>query len=443
MRPVWLPSDREVRQPIIDEKVIEMNHTRTAKYYYGLIVFVTFLTLVIAAGIRSAPAVLIVPFEEFFGWNRAEISLALSINLLLNGLCGPFAAALMERYGVRPVIASALLLLGAGAGLTLWMQDMWQMILLWGIVIGIGSGFLSTVFGTVVATRWFIQQRGLILGIFSAAGAAGQLLFLPLFANILEWFDWHVIVWVLVAAAFFSLALIILIMRNGPGEVGLVPYGTSAGDTVPDKTTDNPFQAVWQGLKTAVQSKAFWLLSASFFVCGATSVGLIGTHFVSACVDHGITAIFAAGLLSAASVFNIIGVTAAGWLSDRYDNRWLLFWYYLVRGLALFLLPAVLVSDRVILIIFVTVYGLNWIATVPSTIKLAADLFGDRSIVIFGWMMALHQAGSALAAFYAGALQAALHSYTLVFISAAVLCLVAAMIVFLIPGQGHVSAETI
>ncbi|ADY57013.1 major facilitator superfamily MFS_1 [Syntrophobotulus glycolicus DSM 8271] len=401
--------------------------------YHWLIVLTTFFTLVLAAGIRSTPSVLMVPFQVYFGWSRAEISLAVAINLLLYGFCGPFAAALMELYGTRRVVALALLLLSAGTSLTAWVKAPWQMVLLWGIVVGIGTGFLATVLGTVIAQKWFDKHRGLILGIFSAAGATGQLIFLPLFSKLLQSFSWQVVVWLLSGAALAVMVLVIIVMRNNPGDIGLLPYGASeTADLANSMTKGNPFLVVLKGLKTAVYSKEFWLLSASFFVCGATTSGLIGTHFIAACIDHGITEIYAAGMLSVAGVFNIFGVTFAGWLSDRLDNRWLLFWYYILRGVSLVLLPFTLEANHLSIVFFIVFYGLDWSATLPSTVRLAANIFGRQGIVIFGWMMAIHQVGSAAAAFYAGALHTIAGSYHWAFISAGLLCLMASGIVILI-----------
>ena len=410
--------------------------------HYGWIVMaITFFTLFMSAGIRTAPTVVIVPLESYFGWSRTLISFALAVNLLLYGLCGPFSAALMELYGVRRVISFALLLLSIGAGLSTFMQAAWQMVVLWGLIIGLGTGSLSNVFGTVIATRWFARYRGVVLGIFSAATATGQLIFLPFFAKILETHTWHSIFFFISGATLFFMAVIGLLMRDKPEDVGLSPYGAAvAASTVPT-VKGNPFFLVFSGLKRAVHVKDFWLLSGSFFVCGATTFGIIGTHFVPACLDHGFSSIAAAGLLSTAGIFNILGATGSGWLSDKFDNRRLLFWYYSLRGLALAFLPRGLAPDNALLFFFIIFYGLDWTATVPPTIRLATGIFGNQGSIIFGWLMVIHQIGAALAAFGSGALHTAHGSYLWSFITGVILCAIAAGLVLNIDGRSAPETE--
>ncbi|MDF2874626.1 MAG: major Facilitator Superfamily protein [Sporomusa sp.] len=394
-------------------------------HYSWIILLTTFLTLILAAGIRSTPGVLIVPLEHYFGWSRTVISLALAINLLLYGLCGPFAAALMDLYGTRRIMALALLLIAVGTSLTTWMNAPWQMIALWGVVIGIGSGFLSPVLGTVVANRWFVTHRGLVVGIFSAAGSAGQLLFLPLFSKFLAVSTWQTVTGFISFAALSVMVVVSLIMRNKPGDIGLLPYGALHPADIANAKEANAFTAVFTGLKTAVSNKDFWLLTSSFFVCGATSSGLIGTHFIPACIDHGMSEVTAAGLLAFSGIFNLIGAMSSGWLSDRYDNRWLLFWFYILRGTSLAWLPFQFDAGTTTLIIFVIVNGLDWIATLPPTIRLTTDIFGKQSGIIFGWMMVFHQLGAALATFSGGALHTLLGDYQWSFIAGGMLCFIA------------------
>ncbi|BBB89702.1 MAG TPA: MFS transporter [Methylomusa anaerophila] len=398
-------------------------------HYGWIVVLTTLLVLIIAAGVRSTPGVLIVPFEHYFGWNRAVISFALAINLLLYGLCGPFAAALMDIYGLRRVMALALLLIAAGAGLTPWMHAAWQLTVLWGMVIGTGSGFLSPVLGTVVANRWFVKRRGLVVGVFSAAGSAGQLIFLPLFSRLLEIYSWQIVTCFIAFSALLVMAIVGLIMRNNPSDVGLLPYGAEPASVVDSAAKDKTFALVFTGLKTALSRKDFWLLSGSFLVCGASSNGLIGTHFIPACMDHGMPEIIAAGLLSISGIFNLLGAVAAGWLSDKFDNRWLLFWFYVLRGTTLAWLPFELESAGFNLAIFIVLYGLDWAATIPPTIRLTTDLFGNRSGIVFGWMMTIHQLGAAVAAFSGGAFHIFFGSYQWSFIAGAILCLIAAGLV--------------
>jgi len=405
-------------------------------HYGWVIALITFLVLVIAGGIRSIPTVFIIPFEHYFGWNRAIISFPLAVNLLLYGLYGPVVAVIMELHGVRRIMILALLLLAGGIGLSAWMQAPWQMTLLWGIIVGTGTGFLSMVVGSIIATRWFVKRRGLVVGIFSAGGAAGQLIFLPLFSNLLETFSWQMVVLGISLLTLGVMVMVAVIMRDNPSDVGLIPYGTLQQDHVNSVAKANSIALVFKALKKAITVKEFWLLAGSFFVCGASSNGLIGTHFIPACIDHGILEITAAGMLSTAGVFNVLGTTASGWLSDKFDNRWLLFWYYCLRGLSLMLLPIGLESGNLNLVLFIIFYGLDWAATVPPTVRLTTDVFGNQQgSIVFGWLMAIHQIGSALAAFGGGVLHMWFGNYLVTFVVGSILCFIASGMVLVIRKQ--------
>lgn len=407
-------------------------------HYGWIIVLITFLVLLIAGGIRSIPTVFIVPFEHYFGWSRAVITFPLAVNLLLYGLFGPIVAVLMELYGVRRIMVLALLLLAGGIGLSGWMQTPGQMTFLWGIIVGTGTGFISTVVGSIVAVRWFVKHRGLVVGIFSAGGAAGQLIFLPLFSKLLETLSWQMEVWCISLLTLGLAVLVAVIMRNSPSDVDLLPYGASQPADVNLSTKTPSIAMVFKSLQTAISVREFWLLAGSFFVCGATSNGLIGTHFIPACIDHGMLEMTAAGMLSATGVFNVLGTTASGWLSDKFDNRWLLFWYYCLRGLSLVLLPFVLDSDSMNLLFFIVFYGLDWAATVPPTVRLTTEVFGgQQGPIIFGWLMALHQVGAALAAFGGGVLHTLQGNYLIAFITGGVLCFIASSMVGIIRSQKH------
>ncbi|WP_094606728.1 L-lactate transporter [Sporomusa silvacetica DSM 10669] len=406
-------------------KNCELVKSNNLLHYSWIILLTTFLALILAAGIRSTPGVLIIPFEHYFGWSQSAISLALAINLLLYGLCGPFAATLLDLYGTRRTMALALGLIAVGAALSSQMNATWHLTVLWGVVIGTGSGFFSPVLGTVVANRWFTKRRGLVIGIFSAAGSAGQLIFLPLFSKLLEIYTWQIVTWFIACSAISVMIIVSLLMRNDPRDIGLLPYGASQAASTNYTKEDKSFTVVITGFKNAVTNRDFWLLTSSFVVCGITSSGLIGTHFIPACADHGISEVRAAGMLSISGIFNLLGATAAGWLSDKFDNRWLLFWFYALRGVTLAWLPFNLASDTYNLAIFIVFYGLDWVATVPPTVRLTTDIFGKQSGIVFGWMMVFHQAGAALAAFSSGALHTLLGSYQWPFISGGILCLLA------------------
>jgi MFS family permease len=406
------------------------------RVHYAWIVFgVTFFTLLAAAGIRSTPGVLIVPLEQEFGWSRAAISLAVGINLLLFGLCGPFAAALMARFGVRRVLVCSLLLIATGVGLTTVMRAPWQMDVLWGVVVGIGTGSMAGVLAATVANRWFLARRGLVTGILTAATATGQLVFLPVLASLAVGQGWR---WATATVALATLAavpVVALVMRDDPARVGLRPYGAPEGYVAPERI-GNPFAAAVSGLRAGLRSVDFWLLAGSFFICGATTNGLIGTHLIPASIDHGIPEVTAASMLALIGVFDVIGTTASGWLTDRMDSRWLLFWYYGLRGLSLLLLPFALSSTYLVLLLFIVFYGLDWVATVPPTIALSSEKFGrERGAIVFGWIFAAHQFGASFAAFTAGALRTWLGDYQVTFITAGLLCLVASGLVIRI-GRG-------
>lgn len=397
-------------------------------HYAWIVAIITFLSLLISAAIRSTSGVLIVPLEQYFHWDRTVITFALAINLALYGLCGPFAAALIERYGARRITILALLILVIGSSLSTWMKTPWQLILTWGIMIGLGTGFTSSVLGAIVANQWFKERKGLVVGLLSASGAAGQLIFLPLLAKAIEIDGWQMAVWITAISALLITLAVFLLMHNKPSDLGLLPYGASEPDNV-QITNNNPLKLAFDGLKIGIKSKEFWLLSGSFFVCGASTNGLIGTHFIPAAVENGINDVTAASLLAIIGVFNIIGTAISGWLSDRYDNRWLLFWYYGLRGLSLLFLPQALGSSYLNLAIFIIFYGLDWIATVPPTVRLSSEVFGQQSGIVFGWVFAVHQLGAAAAAFGGGALHSWMGNYQAAFITSGVLCLLASGLV--------------
>lgn len=403
---------------------------RYSIHYAWIIAAITFLTLMTAAGIRSTPGVLIIPLEQEFGWNRATVSLAVSINLFLYGLFGPFAAALMDRFGIRRVILFSLLAVGLAISLTSLMHEPWQLFLLWGVVVGLGTGSTATILGAVIANRWFVERRGLVMGLLSATTASGQLIFLPLLASMAVTFGWRAAAFTTAAAAFLLVPLVGLLMRNRPSDVGLRPYGATSTTEETPRATGNPFTVALGGLVMGLRSTNFWLLAGSFFICGATTNGLIGTHLIPASMEHGIPEVTAAGLLASIGIFDLIGTTLSGWLSDRMDNRWLLCWYYSLRGLSLLFLPYALGQSFLSIAAFVVFYGLDWVATVPPTVRLTADTFGKNNVgIVYGWIAAAHQLGAATASFGAGVLRTWLGSYQVSFLSAGLLCLVAAGLV--------------
>ncbi|KAB7786695.1 MULTISPECIES: MFS transporter [Methylorubrum] len=406
----------------------------SARPHYGwVVVAVTFLTMLVTAGAVGAPGVLIAPFAREFGWSNAEISSALAVRLVLFGLLGPFAAAFMNRFGVRRVAAVALTLIAAGIAGSLAMTEIWHLLLLWGFVVGIGTGLTAMVLGATVATRWFVARRGLVLGLLSASTATGQLVFLPLLATLTERYGWRAALALILAMLAVAVLAVLTLMRDRPSDLGLRPYGATADAPPPPapQSLGAMLASPLLALREASTSVTFWVLFGTFFVCGASTNGLVQTHFVSLCGDYGIGSVAAAGMLAVIGVFDLVGTIGSGWLSDRYDGRWLLFWYYGLRGLSLLFLPF---SDFTFygLSLFAVFYGLDWVATVPPTVKLTADRFGERANLVFGWVFAGHQLGAACAAYGAGFSRTVYASYLPAFFIAGGLCLIAAAALVLI-----------
>src|ERR1700742_2233249 len=399
-------------------------------HYGWVMVGVTFLTALVSAGSVGAPGVFIVPLQKEFGWTTAQISSALSIRFVLFGLMAPFAAALMNRYGLRNVTLSALLIVVSALVLSLAMTQVWQLILLWGVVVGIGTGMTALVLGATVAARWFTARRGLVVGILTASAATGQLVFLPLLASVTDHLGWRVGLGMMCGMLGVAAFAVLLVMRDRPGDVGLRPFGDTGTQPLPAPPSSHApiFAAALGTLRDASKSAVFWALFLTFAICGASTAGLIQVHLIPMCMDFGIPQVQAASLLAAMGVFDFFGTICSGWLSDRYDNRWLLFWYYGLRGLSLIYLPY---SDFTFygLSVFAMFYGLDWIATVPPTVRLTAQRFGpERANLVFGWIFAGHQLGAGTAAFGAGLSRTLYESYLPAFFIAGALCIGAAVI---------------
>ena len=400
-----------------------------------MIAAVTFLVLLMTAGIRATPGVFIVPLEQEFGWNRAVISLSIAINIALFGLIGPFAASVMDRFGLRRILLAAIALLVVAVALSTRMQTEWQLILFWGILVGAGTGVTSMVLAAVVATRWFDERRGVVLGALSAANATGQLVFLPALAQITASSGWRNAAFLVAAAGAVIFVIVLLFMRDRPQDIGLLPYGavrlkadtTDVGRTANASAAPPKSLAPFEALRHAMASRAFWVLAGTFFVCGASTNGLIGTHLIAACHDVGIPEVRAAQLLAVMGIFDILGTTASGWLTDRFSSRYLLFGYYTVRGVSLLFLPLTLSSGGAHnLGLFAVFYGLDWVATVPPTVRLTSESFGrENTGVIYGWIGASHQLGASMAAFGAGAIRTISGDYATAFYISGVLCVLA------------------
>ncbi|CAN7198203.1 MFS transporter [Trinickia sp. LjRoot230] len=402
------------------------------RFHYGwLAAAVVFLVLLAAAGTRATPSVMMLPLEHEFGWSRATISLAISVNIALYGLTGPFAAAAMQRFGVRPTVLGALMVMAGGVALSSLMSAPWQMVLIWGVMVGGATGVAALTLGATVVNRWFVKRRGLVMGLLTASSATGQLVFLPMLASVAQHYGWRPVVLIVAAAAGIVVPLVLFLLPERPADVALRPYGESP-DAPPAAagTMQNPLALAFGTLLQASRSRDFWLLFFSFFVCGASTNGYIGTHLIAMCGDYGMTEVQGASLLAAMGIFDLVGTTLSGWLSDRFNSRVLLFWYYGLRGISLIFLPHAFGFDFYGLPLFAMFYGLDWIATVPPTVRLTTDVFGKEAApVVFGWIVAGHQLGAAFAAYGAGLLRASLGTYTVASTVSGSLCLVAALVV--------------
>ncbi|MEH7611849.1 MFS transporter [Gottfriedia acidiceleris] len=399
-------------------------------HYAWIILIVTFLSVIIAAVTNTMSGVMMIPFEKEFGWSRASISGAFAICITLVGFSGPFIAGLYQKFSVRKVLLVGMGTLLAAILLTTIMTRIWHLFIIWGIIIGLSAGAFLTVLNAYVATTWFEKKRGLALGLLTSSSAAGQLVFLPLMAYIVENYSWRNAVLSIFSFGVFIYVLLWIFMKNDPADVGVLPLGAEKSNKKQANNV-NPVKAAFDGLKLGAKSKVFWLLAASFFVCGFSTSGLIGTHFISLCIDYGYKEVTAASILAFMGIFNIIGTTLSGYISDRFDNRWLLFWYYGLRGLSLLILPFALSTNSIIyLSAFAIFYGMDWIATVPPTIKLATDHFGKEKVgVIYGWIYTAHQLGAGAAAYGGGLVYSWLNAYQSIFIAAGIFCLVATLFV--------------
>ncbi|MBX5199591.1 MULTISPECIES: MFS transporter [unclassified Rhizobium] len=406
--------------------------------HYGWVVAAaTFLTMLVTAGAMGAPGVLIKPLQDEFGWETSQISSALAIRLILFGFMGPFAAAFMNYFGVRKVIVFALTLIGAGFIGSLFMTTLWQLLLLWGIVVGFGTGLTAMVLAATISTRWFTKHRGLVVGMLSASSATGQLVFLPLMAELTQRYGWHSTVFFVCAMIMVAALAVLAFMRDRPADLNLPALGETQVTPPPASTSLGvALMTPITVLRDISKTSTFWILFATFFICGLSTNGLIQTHFVTLCGDFGIVPVAAASVLAVMGIFDFFGTIGSGWLSDRFDNRWLLFFYYGFRGLSLLYLPF---SDFSFygLSIFAVFYGLDWIATVPPTVKIAADRFGrEKAGLVFGWVFAGHQLGAATAAYGAGLSRTELSSYLPAFFIAGAFCLLASILAITLKKSG-------
>lgn len=412
-------------------------------HYAWIILIVTFLSVIIAAVTNTMSGVMMIPFEKEFGWSRASISGAFAICITLVGFSGPFIAGLYQKFSVRKVLLVGMGTLLTAILLTTIMSQIWHLFIIWGIIIGFSAGAFLTVLNAYVATTWFEKKRGLALGLLTSSSAAGQLVFLPLMAYIVDHYSWRNAVLTIFSFGVFIYVLLWIFMKNDPADVGVLPLGAEKSNKKHANNV-NPVKAAFDGLKLGAKSKVFWLLAGSFFVCGFSTSGLIGTHFISLCIDYGYKEVTAASILAFMGIFNMIGTTLSGYISDRFDNRWLLFWYYGLRGLSLLILPFALSTNSLIyLSAFAIFYGMDWIATVPPTIKLATDHFGKEKVgVIYGWIYTAHQLGAGAAAYGGGLVYSWLNAYQSIFIAAGIFCIVATLFVLNIKKKSGIKSKS-
>lgn len=400
----------------------------SGRFHYGwVVVWVVFVALLVSAGVRAAPAVLIHPMEGELGWTRASISFAVSIGFLLYGLSGPVAGWLMDRLGPKVFAALGLALIGGSTLGGSTVTELWQLNLFLGLLSGIGTGMVAPVLGATVASRWFVERRGLVIGIFGAAASAGQLVAVPVLMWLVVETGWRAGMVIFALVAFAVLVPVLILMRNSPSDMGVRAYGERetgpAGRDSASALADRPDGSA---VLRAFRSPVFWLVAGSFFICGASSNGIVGVHFVPHSIDHGIPEVTAASALALMGAMNFVGTIASGWLTDRYDPRKLLAIYYSLRGLSLLILP--FVTDFAGLAVFAIFFGLDYIATVPPTVALVADRFGRANVgAVFGWVFFAHQIGAASASYLGGVTRDSLGSYTMAFLAAGILAILASL----------------
>jgi sugar phosphate permease len=408
-------------------------------HYAWIVAAVAFIAMLTTSAALGLPGAMLQPLSKEFGWSTEQLSSVFAVRFALFGLLGPFAAVFIHRFGLRRVMVAASCLIAAALLLATQITQLWQLFILWGLVLGCGTGLTALVLGAMVASRWFTARRGLVIGLLAASTATGQLIFLPIAAWLIENVGWRYAVLPVFAACVGVASLVVLFMRDSPQDVGLQAYGEPPPDpALPAEPPPAPPAAVlsfwgpFTVLREAAGNRTFWILAGSFFICGLSTNGLVQTHFISLCGDNGLGTVPAASVLSLMGLFDLVGTTLSGYLSDRYDNRKLLFWYYSLRGLSLFWLPY---SSFTLygLSLFALFYGLDWLATVPPTVKLAAQAFGkERAGLVFGWVFAAHQLGAAVAAYGAGLTRTLLLTYTPALFAAGAACFVAALIVMAI-----------
>ena len=402
---------------------------RSRIFYGWIVVAVAAIVVLVTAGVRAAPGAFLLSMTDEHGWSTAAVSFAAAVGLVAFGLAGPLSGWLMGRLGVKRVVILSLLTTGIALLVSSVVTQIWQLTLTFGLFAGIGSGLVASVLGPTVAARWFVRDRGLVTGLFGASSSAGQLVFIPVLTVLAVAFDWRLAAVALAVLALLLIPPVMLFVRNDPSEVNERPLGAPDGPIRPPPPPDAGI------MRRAVRTADFWFLAGTFFVCGATSNGVVGTHFIPHAVEHGFTQTAAASALAVMGVFNFIGTITSGWLTDRYDPRKLLLIYYTFRGLSLLFLP--FVHDTMTIGVFAILFGLDYIATVPPTVALAADRFGAHNVgVVYGWVFAAHMVGAAIAAWVAGIVREHVGDYAAAFVAAGWIAIVAGLAAMMIRRRG-------
>lgn len=403
---------------------------RRGIHYGWFMVALTFLTTVCSSAAISLAGILVLPLIQEFGWGRADIAAVMALMLLLFAGTAPFAGAIMLRYGLCRTVATAVAMTLLGLWVTARMATLWQFSIGFGVLLGIAAGVLALALPASIANRWFTERRGLVMGILTAAFAAGQLTFMPTNAWLATEYGWRMALLPVAIGCALCLALYVLFGRDWPADVGIAPYGESHVQRPALGSAGNAVALSFSVLREAAATRVFWVLAGTFFICGVSTTGIISQHFIPFCADNGVAAVAAASYLAMMGIFNFLGTITSGWLSDRFDNRILLAWYYGLRGLSLIWLPFSS-FDIYALSIWAVFFGLDFVATVPPTVKLSAQHFGaTKAPIVVGWVFASHQLGGAMAAFAAGVTRATWASYMPAFLAIGLTCLLATLAMF-------------
>ena len=397
-------------------------------YYGWLIVATSFFISFLTVGTRNGFGVFVIPMSKDFGWDRGAISLPASIGFYVAGICQPFAGRLFDRIGGRRMMLIGLLGIAISTLSLSFTFNILFIIIMFGIVGAIASSGGSLNIAVALTSKWFRKKRSTAIGIIAAGPPMGAMILIPLSQQLIDLIGWER-TWVVLGLLILLLAvpLTYLIIREKPEDLGLIVDGQECITTTPDSSPSNMPLAT-DDWKQALRSPLIWQLSGAYFVCGFTT-GIISTHFVPYAIEKGYTPSLAATIFGVMSGLNVIGVLTAGKLGDRFQRKNLLAIIYALRGVGYALL---LISPGLIgLWGFAILAGFSWIATVPPTTALTADVYGLKNIgILSGVIFMLHQFGGGLSIQMAGELRDLTGSYDVPFLIAAVLLAIASVVSF-------------